>query len=121
MQMIYNNFLDSYKRVLSKYNKGEHVGIRWIGNLDKKGEEEDRTELIEVFLNLGVEIRHVKNILPINFVIGGGKKNKKEIHATIEYTQAGKLVKSLLVSNDPDYVKHFTLIFEELWKNSLLL
>jgi hypothetical protein len=124
MQMIYNNnnFFDSYKRVLDKYKRGEHVGIRWIGTLDKKEGEEvvDRFELIEIFLNLGVQIRHVKNILPINFAIGG-EKNKKEVHATIEYAQGGNLVKSLLVSNDPDYVRHFTSIFEELWKNSLIL
>lgn len=124
MQMIYNNnnFFDSYKIVLDKNKKGEHKGIRWIGNLDKKEEEEiDRFELIEIFLNLGVQIRHVKNILPINFAIGIGKNNKKEVHATIEYSQGGSLVKSLLVSNDPEYIRHFTLIFEELWKNSLIM
>jgi two-component system, OmpR family, sensor histidine kinase VicK len=120
MQMIYNNFFDSYKTVLDNYKKGEHRGIRWIGNLDKE-EEIDRIELIEIFLNLGVQIRHVKNILPINFAIGGGKKSTKEVHATIEYAQGGNLVKSLLVSNDPEYVRHFTSIFEELWKNSLIL
>jgi two-component system, OmpR family, sensor histidine kinase VicK len=121
MQMIYNNnnFFDSYKIVLNKNKKGEHKGIRWIGNLHKK-EEVDRFELIEIFLNLGVQIRHVKNILPINFAIGG-QENKKEVHAIIEYTDGGSLVKTLLVSNDPDYVKHFSLIFEELWKNSLIL
>ncbi|HJT48849.1 MAG TPA: hypothetical protein VJ729_11765 [Nitrososphaeraceae archaeon] len=122
MQMIYNHFFDSYKTVLSKYHKGEHRGIRWIGNLVKNGkEEQDRLELIEVFLNLGVQIRHVKNILPINFAIGEGKNRGKEVHATIEYTQGGNLVKSLLISNDPEYVKHFSSIFEELWSNSLIL
>ncbi len=121
MLMIYNNFFDSYKTVLDNYYKGEHRGIRWIGNLDKKEEEEDRIGLIEVFLNLGVQIRHIKNILPINFAIGGGKKSTKEVYATIEYAQGGNLIKSLLVSNDPEYVRHFSLIFEELWKNSLIL
>ena len=119
--MIYNNnnFFDSYKIVLDKNKKGEHKGILWIGNLDKKGEV-DRFELIEIFLNLGVQIRHVKNILPINFAIGG-QENKKEVHATIEYTDGGSLVKTLLVSYDPDYVKHLSSIFEELWKNSLIM
>ena len=124
MKMIYNNnnFFESYKRVLNSYKKGEHGGVRWIGNLDKgEGEERvDRFELIETFLNLGVQIRHVRNILPINFAIGG-QKGKKEVHATIEYAQGGNLVKSLLVSNDPQYIKHFSSIFEELWKNSLIL
>ena len=128
MKMIYNNnnFFESYKRVLNSYKKGEHGGVRWIGNLDEgegegEGEERvDRFELIETFLNLGVQIRHVRNILPINFAIGG-QKGKKEVHATIEYAQGGNLVKSLLVSNDPQYIKHFSSIFEELWKNSLIL
>jgi two-component system, OmpR family, sensor histidine kinase VicK len=45
----------------------------------------------------------------------------KEVQATIEYAQGGDLVKSLLVSNDPEYVRHFSSIFEELWKNSLIM
>jgi two-component system, OmpR family, sensor histidine kinase VicK len=121
MQMIYNNFFDSYKRVLDRYKRGEHAGIRWIGNLDREEEERDRSDLIEIFLDLGVQIRHIRNILPINFVIGGGEQNKKELHATIEYAEGGNLVKSLLVSNDPEYIRHFSSVFEELWKNSLIL
>jgi len=74
MQMIYNNFFDCYKRVLDKYKKGEHAGIRWIGTLDK-----DRSDLIQIFLDLGVQIRHVKNILPINFAIGGKKEVQFDI------------------------------------------
>jgi hypothetical protein len=41
--------------------------------------------------------------------------------ATIGYAEGGNLVKSLLVSNDPEYIRHFSLIFEELWENSLIL
>jgi two-component system, OmpR family, sensor histidine kinase VicK len=77
--------------------------------------------LIDIFLDLGVQIRHIRNLLPINFVIGEIEQNKKEIHATIEYADGGNLVKSLLVSNDLAYIRHFSLIFEELWKNSLIL
>ena len=36
-------------------------------------------------------------------------------------SERGNSVKSLLISNDPAYIKHFTSIFEELWKNSLIL
>jgi hypothetical protein len=77
----------------------------------------DISDLLEIFLDLGVQIRYVKPILPINFAI----RRNKEIDATIEYTEWGNSVQSLLVSNEPAYIKHFTWVFEELWKNSLLL
>lgn len=114
MHMIYNNFFDSYKRALDKYKNGKHKGIRWIGTIINKGMVSD---LIEIFENLGVQVRHVKTILPMNFVIGC----EKEIHATIEYAEDDNSVQSLLVSNDPAYIKYFTSIFEKLWKNSLIL
>jgi two-component system, OmpR family, sensor histidine kinase VicK len=45
----------------------------------------------------------------------------KEIGATIEKLGHGKAVQSLLVSNEPLYIKHFASIFEELWKKGLML
>jgi hypothetical protein len=74
-------------------------------------------------LDLGVQLRHVKTILPINFAIGkrGGVEEENELHATIEYGEGGNSIQSLIVSNDPAYIKHFSLIFEELWNNSLIL
>lgn len=42
-----------------------------------------------------------------------------EIAVTIEKMEGGKSVQSLLMSNDPLYVIHFTSIFEELWKNGI--
>src|SRR5690242_8624688 len=41
----------------------------------------------------------------------------KEISATVEKMEGGKKVQSLLISNEPYYIKHFTSIFEELWDN----
>ena len=49
------------------------------------------SDLIEIFENLGVQVRHVKTILPMNFVIGC----EKEIHATIEYAEDDNSVQSL--------------------------
>ncbi|HEY9490779.1 MAG TPA: HAMP domain-containing sensor histidine kinase, partial [Nitrososphaeraceae archaeon] len=43
----------------------------------------------------------------------------KEMAATIEKMEGGKMAQSLLISNEPIYVKHFTSIFEELWKNGI--
>jgi signal transduction histidine kinase len=39
--------------------------------------------------------------------------------ATIEKMHRGKKLQSLLISNDPLYVTHFTSIFEELWKSGI--
>jgi signal transduction histidine kinase len=43
----------------------------------------------------------------------------KEIAVTIEKMEGGKSIQSLLMSNDPPYVKHFTSMFEELWRNGI--
>jgi signal transduction histidine kinase len=43
----------------------------------------------------------------------------KEMSATIEKMEGGKKVQSLLISNEPFYIKHFTAIFEELWNNGI--
>jgi hypothetical protein len=46
----------------------------------------------------------------MNFVVGD-----REVIATIEKMEGGKMVESLLTSNEPIYIKHFYNIFEELW------
>ena len=43
----------------------------------------------------------------------------KKAAATIEKMEGGKKVQSLLISNEPMYVTHFTTIFEELWKDGV--
>ena len=43
----------------------------------------------------------------------------KQIAATIEKMEGGRKVQSLLISNEPLYLKHFSSVFEELWKNGI--
>jgi hypothetical protein len=43
----------------------------------------------------------------------------KEVGDTIEKMERGKLVQSILFVNEPQYVKHFNTIFEELWENGV--
>ena len=43
----------------------------------------------------------------------------KEVGATIEKMERGKLVLSILFVNELQYVKHFNTIFEELWENEI--
>jgi signal transduction histidine kinase len=109
MQLTYDNFLDLYKKVLRKNKKFGESPIRWIINVDKES-----AVLVKTFLDMGMQIKHIKSTPPINFAIGDS-----EINATIEKRESGKMVQSLLTSNEPVYVEHFTSLFEELWKNGI--
>jgi two-component system, OmpR family, sensor histidine kinase VicK len=109
MQMVYDNFFDLYKKILDKHREGKGDGIRWITTIDK-----DNKDLARIFLNIGVQIRHLRNLPPMNFVV-----DDKHFHATIEKMEGGKIMESLLTSNEPIYINHYNSIFEELWKNGI--
>lgn len=104
LRLIYNNFLDPYKNILDKYKIGEGKEIKWIINIEKES-----VELVKIFLNLGMQIKHVKNLPPMNFAVG-----VKEVNATIEKMEGGKMIQSLITSNEPTYVTLFYSIFEQL-------
>jgi signal transduction histidine kinase len=111
MRLVYNSYFDSYEKVmLNKYRKGEHRGIRWITSIIDK----DSADLVRLFLNIGVQIRHVKNMPPIDFAV-----SDKEMMATIEKMEGGEIAHSLLVSNEAAYISHFASIFENLWKDGI--
>jgi signal transduction histidine kinase len=111
MRLVYNNYFDTYEKVmLNKYRKGEHEGIRWVTSIT----DEDNADLVRIFLNIGVQIRHIKNMPPIDFAV-----SDKEMMATIEKMEGGEIAQSLLVSNEAAYIGHFASIFEELWKNGI--
>src|SRR5215216_1948500 len=109
LQLIYNNFLDPYKNILDKHKIGEGKGIKWAINIEKES-----VELVKIFLDLGMQIKHVKNLPPINFTVGD-----KEVNATIEKMEGGKMIQSLITSNEPTYVTHFYSIFEQLWNKGI--
>jgi two-component system, OmpR family, sensor histidine kinase VicK len=96
--------------MMNKYKKGEHKGIRWVTSII----DQDSADLVRIFLNIDVQIRHVKNMPPIDFAV-----SDKEMMATIEKMECGEMAQSLIVSNETAYVKHFASIFEELWKNGI--
>jgi hypothetical protein len=41
------------------------------------------------------------------------------MYATLDEMKGGQIAKSLLISNEPLYVKHFKSTFEDLWKNGI--
>ena len=112
MQMSYKYFFDSYKRIVERNKRIDNIGgggnddgLRWIINIDK-----DNLELAKIFLESGIQIRHIKNMPPMNFGV-----SEKEVALTIEKMEGD----SALISNEPLYVSHFNSLFEELWKNSV--
>ena len=109
MQLTYNSFLELCKKVLEKQKRGEGDGIRWIMRIEK-----DSINLVKKFLKLGVKIRHVKNLAPINFAV-----SKHGLIATVEEMAGGGRIQNLLTSNEGSYVKHFTSMFEQLWKEGV--
>src|SRR5215469_4543984 len=109
LELIYDNFLGSYKKVLDRYRRGEHKGIRFITTINK-----DNQGLAILLLNEGVQIRHTKNLTPLSFCIPN-----KEFLATVEKMEGGKMISNLLVSNEPIYIDHYNSLFEQLWDNSI--
>ena len=108
-RISYNYFFKIKKKLLEKQKKGQHRGIKYITKIEK-----DNIDLAKTYLNYGIQIRHVKNLPPMSFGV-----SDKEMSATIEKMEGGKKIQSLLISTEPLYIKHFTSIFEELWKNGI--
>ena len=89
--MSYKYLFDSYLNILDKHQKGESEGIRLIINIDK-----ENLNLVKVFLKAGIQMRHVANMPPMNFGV-----SEKEMAATIEKMEGGKMSQSFLMSNEP--------------------
>ena len=109
MQMGYKYLFDSYLNIVSKHRKGEGEGMRWIINIDK-----ENLDLVKVFLNAGIQIRHVTHMPSMNFGVAD-----KEMAGTIERMEGDRMGETFLISNEPLYINHFNSLFEEIWKNGI--
>jgi two-component system sensor histidine kinase VicK len=109
LQLGYSRFLDLGKELMDRHRKGEHKGIRLVTT----GIDRDTAGLVKMLLDLGIQIRDIKNMPPMNFSV-----TDKELHATIDDMEDGNMVQSVLVSNEPLYVNHFRSVFEKLWENA---
>lgn len=109
MHYSHHYFFDIKKDLLDRQNRGEHKGIRYVTTIDK-----ENLQLAKAYLESGIQIKHVKNLPPMSFGV-----SDKEIAVTIEKMEGGSVVRSLLTSNEPHYQKHFSSIFEELWRNGV--
>jgi len=109
MQFNYDYFFEIKKKVLDKHRRGEHKGIRYVTFIDK-----DNIDAAKKFLDAGVKIKHVRNLPPMSFGI-----SDKQMITTLGKMEGGKVVQSILVSNDVAYIKHFAGIFDELWDKGI--
>jgi two-component system, OmpR family, sensor histidine kinase VicK len=109
LQYSHNYFFDVKKKLLDKQKRGEHKGIRYITNIDN-----GNLYISKLYLEHGIQIRHIKNLPPMSFDV-----SDKEIAVTIEKMEGGRRIQSLLISNEPLYVRHFTSLFQEIWRNGI--
>jgi hypothetical protein len=86
MQMSYKYFFDSYRRIVERHGRADddiggcNDGLRWIINIGK-----DNLDLVKIFLESGIQIRHIKNMPPMNFSV-----SEKEVALTIEKMEGGR-------------------------------
>ena len=109
MHLAYNNLFGQNKKILDKHRRGEGEGIQWLTVIDKENKD-----LVEVFINAGVQVRHVGTLPPINFAV-----DNTHFYATIEKMEGRKIMQSLLTSNEFKYVNYYSSLFGGLWNNGI--
>ena len=110
MQFSYNNFFYVIKETLEKFQNGKHKGIRWITSINDIND----IELVKIFLNEGIKIRHIYNVPFVSFVL-----SNSFFASTIQKMDKTRIITSLLASNDSSYLEHYNAIFEEQWKTGV--
>ena len=110
IRLFYNNYFDSFQNVMEKHRKGEHKGIKLVTSIDRSS-----LDNIKKFLSIGVQVRHVMNMPPIDFAV-----SDKEMMTTAEKVGSEQeMIQCLLISNEQPYIQQFIFIFEELWNNGI--
>jgi two-component system sensor histidine kinase VicK len=113
LRIVYNSLFDIYQRIMEKYEEGNHKGIRWITSIRTK----EDASLVKLFIDMGIKIRSVKNLLPINYLV-----SERFFFSNVEKgdnASGRKVINSILVSNDALYINQFKAVFEETWKNGI--
>ncbi len=72
----------------------------------------DNFEMIKELLNLGIEVKHSKNVFSINYIV-----TDLDLAVAIKRAGDNSPGESILYSNDPSYLEHFSKGFDEVWKN----
>ena len=112
MQLVYNYFFDEYKKIVDRSRKRkESKGVRWITSVDK-----DMIDLVKIFLDSGMQVRHLKNLIHVDFAV-----DNKNFNATIDKMEGGKLMQSLLISNSLHMLATTILSLKSYGKMELML
>ena len=89
--------------------RGETGGIRWVTSID-----EADIPIVQRCLEMGISVRHTSRLPPLSFGC-----SSSALVASIQAGAQGLSMRNVLTSNEPAYVKHFRLVFEEIWKNGI--
>jgi signal transduction histidine kinase len=109
LELAYGKYFDIFEEVMERKRQGRHIGIQCVTYINQ-----ENIALVRKFYDLGVQIRHVRNLPPIDFAF-----SDKEMIATIDKSKDGSTIKNLLISNEPAYLQHFKSFFEQLWNSGI--
>jgi two-component system, OmpR family, sensor histidine kinase VicK len=104
--------IDSLPEALAgvvRRKSGEIGGIKWVTSI-----EEADAPIVERCVRMGISVRHTSRLPPLSF---GCSTNA--LVASIQTEGQGLSMRNVLTSNEPAYVNHFRLVFEEIWKNGI--
>ncbi len=113
LKIVHNCFFDVYQEIMDKYERGHHSGVRWVTHISCR----EDVGLAKLFLDIGVKIRSVRNLPPLNFLL-----NNRIFFSNaepIDRKEERKTINSLFTSNDDLYINQYKTVFEELWKNGI--
>jgi signal transduction histidine kinase len=122
IRLAYNSNFEVYHKIMQKKSVNEeHKGIRFVTKVEKHS-----ANMIKQFLDIGVQVRHVDNLPPIDFAVSDkeivAKVHKVESKITDDQRNSGNLepnldVKNVLVSSEQAYIDYFLYTFSELWNS----
>ncbi|HYG00684.1 MAG TPA: HAMP domain-containing sensor histidine kinase [Candidatus Saccharimonadales bacterium] len=72
----------------------------------------DNFEMVKRLRNLGIEVKHSKDVFSINYIV-----TDSDLAVAIKKTGKNAPGDSILYSNDPSYLEHFSKGFDEVWRN----
>jgi hypothetical protein len=106
LEFIRDDHFTLFLKVMDKRRRGTHKGIKLITSIDYL-----TVNLVEEFLAIGVEVKHVPDISSKQFVVSN--------IAVLEIPNSGKdLGRRLQVEHDMTLVKSYLKIFEDLWHSA---
>lgn len=122
IRLAYNSNFEVYQKIMKQKSvNGEHKGIRFVTKVEKHS-----ANMIKRFLDVGVQVKHVDNLPPIDFAVSDkeivAKVHKVESEISGEKHDSGNHetsldVKNVLVSTEQAYIDYFLYTFSELWNN----